>query len=148
MTNTPKSAALKNTGIAVIKSEVPSVKPKRQYGEFDRFVAIGDWLVAAFKGVSAACERLVDDDFKITIYAVEEAQDYLTRLPKLKAAMNEFKQGEEWFNREELYENGNTERWTLSRRVIAETIGLLLASFPNSNPGSAKVVAKMAFGEP
>jgi hypothetical protein len=144
MTEKPKKAAALNTGVSVIKSKLPAVKPKRQYGDFDEFVALADRIVRTADAIEATCNRLNDDeDFRMTFFTVQEAEGHLKQLPKLKAALAEFEEAREWHDRDEFYERRN-DKWRLSLREVSEKIGQLLASIPNSNPGSAEAAAAFA----
>jgi hypothetical protein len=81
---------------------------------------------------------------------VESAKRTLPQFPKASKRLAYFKRDENWYNRKEPYDikgKGESEQWTLSRRVVSEQVGLLLASFQNSRPGTPKVFGRMVVEE-
>jgi hypothetical protein len=164
-----KTVPLKNsTAVEVVKSpKLPATKREREYGDFDAFVVNADKLVAFFSGVDKAIDRLVFDDqfewvdkpdhYGIDLerekqkihsakYDVESARHALSQFPQARKRLAAFKRDVKWYDRKELYEirgKGKRETWTLSRRVVTEQIAVLLASFPNSRPGTPKVFGRM-----
>jgi hypothetical protein len=166
-----------STAVDVVKSaeKLPATKRQREYGDFDAFVENADKLVAFFNSVDTEIERLdVEDEFewvewpdpdrhtldlkkakekiRAAKYKIDSARHALSQLPQVRKSLAAFKRDEKWYNRRELYEikgKGKREReqWTLSRRVVAEQIALLLASFQNSRPGTPKVFGKMLVEE-
>jgi hypothetical protein len=168
-----KTALLQSTAVDVVKSseKLPAPRPKREYADFDAFVANADKLVGFFNSVSRDIERLDDlgfqwlewpydrhwldlDQAKKAIerakIGVQTAKYALWQFPQARKRLAEFKRDEKWYNRKELYDikgKGKKAQWTLSRRVVAEQIGLLLASFQNSRPGTPKVFGKMVVEE-
>ena len=110
-----KTALLKNsTAVDVVQSpKLPATKPKREYADFDAFVANADNLVYFVASVYQAIERLVFDDrfewiewpdhhsvdldrakqdIASAKYAVDAAHGALARLPWARKHLAEFKQ--------------------------------------------------------
>src|SRR5262249_11690993 len=168
-----KTVPLKNsTAVAVVQSpKLPAPKPQREYGDFDAFVANGDEMVAFFQRIDGYLDRLdfdkrfewldKPDHYGIDLertkqeiasakYGVESARHALSQLPWARKGLAAFKRDLKWYDRKELYDikgKGKHQQRTLSRRVVSEQIGLLLASFQNSRPGTPKVFGKMVVEE-
>jgi hypothetical protein len=147
-----KSAALKNSAMAVVKSApVPTRRP-REYIEFDEFVDKADTILRTVNRIRKVCEGLTGGNEPAPTKAnmeldMELAEAYLREwTTKAPAALTEFKQLMDWYNRKELYEP-ETKGGRLSKRVVSESMGLLLASVPNSNVGSPEVFAQMMIEE-
>ncbi len=156
-----KAALLKSTAVDVVQSQLPAKPAKREYLDFDRFVAALDELVGFFNAI----EREIDDlDFeeyhggtfddlermRTLVGIANEKLDYARgRLPAfgdVQRRLAEVKRDAKWYDRKELYDitrKGKREQWWLSRRVVAEQMALLLASFQNSRPGTPKVFGRM-----
>jgi hypothetical protein len=167
-----KTALLKNsTAIEVVQSaKLPAAKPKREYADFDRFVANADKLVAFFERADQQYNRLAAVEFKwlekdercvfdlerakqeiaVAKYSVESARGILLNFPQMQKRLAEYKRDVKWYDRKDLYEikgKGKREQWTLSRRVVSEQMALLLASFQNSRPGTPKAFGRMIIEE-
>ena len=168
-----KTVPLKNsTAVDVVQSpKLPATTPQRRYGDFDAFVANADKLVDFIAWIGRDIERLVFDDsfewiekpdhYVIDLQrakqdiasaksAIDSARGALARFPWARKHLAAFKRDVKWYDRRELYEiegKGKRAKWTLSRRVVAEQIALLLASFQNSRPGTPKVFGKMVVEE-
>jgi hypothetical protein len=83
-------------------------------------------------------------------YSVQSARNALSGFPQIRKPLAEFKRDLKWYDRKELYDikrKGKQEQRTLSRRVVSEQVGLLLASFQNSRPGTPKVFGRMVVEE-
>jgi len=138
------TAPLKNSTAMVKSPKVPpAIKAKRTYADFDHFVACADWLGNFFDQVIATSDRLLDDD-KATRFDLQHAQNLVANFPEARRRLGKFKDSEGWYNRKELYENNYG---TISRRVVSESVGLLLGAFPNSNPADGKVFTRMLIEE-
>jgi hypothetical protein len=165
-----------NNSTAVVKSaeKLPAPTPQRQYGDFDEFATNLDKLDSFYQRISHYEDRLCAVNFEWVKYedyhvldldkakqhiqsaksCVEIAQGPLLKKEfewarKLMAAC---KRDVKWFDRRELYDikgkgKRKREKWTLSRRVVAEEIALLLASFPNARPGTPEAFGKMMIEE-
>jgi len=169
-----KTALLENsTAGDVVRSsaKVPAPRPQREYADFDAFVENADKLMGFFKAICKRIEQLSEIEFEWLEWDperrilelqeerhklrrakmhVENANDVLATFPRARKRLAEFNRDQNWYGRKELYDikgKGKSERWTLSRRVVAEQIGLLLASFQNSRPGTPKVFGKMMVEE-
>jgi hypothetical protein len=162
-----------NTAIAVVKSaeKLPAPPPKREYGDFDRFVAKVDELCQLVARVHAATERLdfnarfnwIEQPDHICIdleqtkkqitsakYAIDYARNVLSQFPSAHKRLAKVRRDVKWYDRSELYDikgKGKRERKMLSRRVVSEQIALLLASFPNTRPGTPEAFGKMMIEE-
>jgi hypothetical protein len=164
-----KTVSLKNsTALEVVKSaeKLPAPQAKREYADFDIFVENVDKLTALIERASEDQEHLSDIEFEW----VEKSEDHAVDLKAARAkvelvkrkvqlaryTLREFpsarkreaacKRDEKWYDRKELYDikgKGKREKWTLSRRVVSEQIGMLLGSFQNARPGTPKVFARM-----
>jgi hypothetical protein len=150
--------------VQVVKSELPATLPKREYGDFDRFVAnvdkISAFLGRVFKdeeqldGIKFEWLQWDDDrvfDLKEAKAQIERAKNKvriaqysLREFPSARKCFAECKRDEKWYYRKELYEiKGKGKRKRLSRRVVSEQIALLLGSFQNARPGTPKVFGRM-----
>jgi hypothetical protein len=162
-----KTALLENAAVEVVKSKLPATTPKREYCDFDTFVANADKLVAFICRVSKDEENLSEIEFewvewdeehrsldlKEARQQIEQANRKvqiagytLREFPQAHKLMAACKRDEKWYDRKELYEitgKGKRQKQTLSRRVVSEQIALLLASFQNARPGTPKVFGRM-----
>jgi hypothetical protein len=166
-----KTVPLKNA-VQVIKSaeKLPATLPKREYADFDAFVANTDKVTTVFARVWEDEQRLCEIEFEWLQWPdsrsldlkearaqierakmkVQLARYTLREFPQARKRFAQCKRDVKWYDRKELYEvkgKGKREKWTLSRRVVSEEIGLLLASFQNARPGTPEAFGKMMIEE-
>lgn len=131
-----KSAALTANAPTVKSAKVPAVKAKGEYFEFDAYAEAGRIMLS----------RIDDLMEHKRVFLVDDLQHWY----------DEFAAGREVFERDELYRERKTSRpnltgcWTLreiTRRVVTEKVGLLLASFPNASPGNGEGYVGMLIEE-
>ena len=167
-----KTALLKkSTALEVVKSaqKLPAVRRKREYGDFDAWVASVDKLEAFVERVASDVYQLSDrfdwleepDDHYIDLERAKQqlagaetnvrlAKERLPAFPGARKRLAKALRDHKWYDREELYEvkgSSKNGEMTLSRRVVSEQIALLLASYQNSRPGTPKVFGKMLIEE-
>jgi hypothetical protein len=164
-----KTVSLKNsTAVEVVKSseKLPAPQAKREYADFDAFVANVDKLTAVIERAFKDQEHLSDIEFEWAEWPehqwfdlkqararvetaktkVQLARYTVREFPSARKREAKCKREVKWYDRKELYDikgKGKREKWTLSRRVVSEQIALLLASFQNSRPGTPKVFGRM-----
>jgi hypothetical protein len=162
-TTKPKAVPLKVNVPAVKSAKVPAPKVKREWREFDDFIALAETLKSRVDGLWKHVEAIPDvfdddDDEQPSAIALANAM-YILRGEKLdERRMREFDELLEYFEREELYEPTKGKKMTpdllgchndrvISRRVVSEQVGMLIGSFPNAGPHSPEVYTRMLIEE-
>jgi hypothetical protein len=122
----------RQSGKPLHRAEVSAVKAKGEYHEFD------DYAEAA-RILGERIERLENTEDGKGCWVGD-----------LESTYAEFARGREMFERPELYRERKTRRQNLreiTRRVVTEKVGLLLASFPNASPGNGEAYLGMMIEE-
>jgi hypothetical protein len=129
----------------------PPAQVRRQYADFDRFVAIANKIVAH---VDAACELCTKIGEWLDGAGPEPSRREIEHAEHLAAQgagatelMAKFEEADAYYNRAELYDHCGTNDEAISRRFVAEQIGVLIGSaFPNP-PQSPDIYGPMLIEE-
>jgi hypothetical protein len=135
--------------LSVVSSPPPPAKPPaRAYADFDKWLDLAAELESYGHEVREIIARLKSGNDPA---AVMEGSRLLASRPrdKLAAQVAKVIEGEEFYNRDELYDwdhEGDSDA-VLFRRVIAEQVGLLLGSYPNAVPHDPEAFVLMMIEE-
>jgi hypothetical protein len=144
------------TNVAVVKSpKLPAVKAKRAWRDFDDYAEAGRLLRDRYDVLIATC-ALFNRNAPTTRQLEDAIATQRTSISDIGYFYRKFDAGREFFEREELYQktkelkpdllNGHTP-WQITRRVVAEQVGLLIGSFPNANPHCGEVYTRLLIEE-
>jgi hypothetical protein len=144
-----KSVPLKSNNTTVGKSpKLPAVKARHEWRDFDDHTRVAEVLMRRLDEVNAGCAKKP--------FNLEAAKFDASWRAGTLAMEREFDEGREFFEREELYQKTKKSQpdlldcWSnrvITRRVVAEQVGVLLGSFPNSNPHNAEVYTRVMIEE-
>jgi hypothetical protein len=132
----------------------PALTPARAYADFDKWLALANelreydgemWKVLDELKKGDATRRVqLGRDWYVEHRPSDDGSRLLASRPRdqLAAKVAEIRDGERFYNRDELYDGEG-----LLRPVIAEQVGLLLGSYPNAVPHDPEAYVLMMIEE-